>query len=98
MRVGFLPDFWIDVVEAAQWLDEQRPGLGREFVAAVDASIDKVLENPRAYRAVDAPTRRFIIKRFRHLLFYEAEVDNVLFLGVLHGSREVNRWLEHRRG
>lgn len=66
MRARFLPDFWIDVVEAAEWFDEQRPGLGREFVAAVDASIDTVLENPRTYRAVHAPTRRFIIKRFRH--------------------------------
>ncbi|MCA8917470.1 MAG: type II toxin-antitoxin system RelE/ParE family toxin [Planctomycetes bacterium] len=93
-----MPDFWIDVVESAEWFDEQRRDLGREFVAAVDAAIDKVLENPHAYRTVATPTRRFIIKRFQQLVFYEAEAENVLFLGVVHGSREVNRWLQRRRG
>jgi hypothetical protein len=38
MLIRYLPDFWVDFVEAAQWLDEERAGLGREFAAAVDAN------------------------------------------------------------
>jgi len=34
--------------EAAAWYEGQREGLGGEFIAAVDAKIDRIMEAPEA--------------------------------------------------
>jgi toxin ParE1/3/4 len=98
MRAVYLPAFWTDVVDAAEWFDQQRAGLGSEFVMAVDASIDRVISHPRSFRVVSGPVRRYIIRRFRHLIFYEVDNERVLFLGVVHGARDVNAWLRRHQG
>jgi hypothetical protein len=35
-----------DVRAAARWYELQRSGLGREFVAEVDAALNRIAENP----------------------------------------------------
>jgi hypothetical protein len=62
MRVQYLPEFWLDVETSRQWYDEQRPGLGREFVRAVLRAIDDIQDGPEAFRIVEANRRRLIIK------------------------------------
>ena len=96
-RVWYLPDFWSDVEVSRQWYDEQRPGLGAEFIAAVYDAIAKVVERPESYRAATRKTRRCIVSRFRHLLFFEATPEVILILGVVHSSRNVRRWLQERK-
>jgi hypothetical protein len=98
MRIDYLPEFWLDVVDAAEWFDEQRPGLGREFVIAVDLAIDTISLNPLGFRVIADDIRRFTVRRFRFLLFYEVSADRLLILGTVHGARDVNRWLRQRKG
>jgi len=43
------PEAEADVVEAALWYEQQNPGLGEKFVAAVDQAIRRVIENPLAF-------------------------------------------------
>lgn len=97
MRVWYLPDFWEDVQLARDWYEEQRPGLGAEFVAAVDHALTRIIERPQAYRTAAKATRRCIIARFQHILFFETTDQTLLVLGVVHGSRETRRWLRNRR-
>ncbi len=92
MRVWYLPDFWEDVQLARVWYEEQRPGLGAEFVVAVDEASTRIIERPQAYRVATGHARRYIIARFQHLLFFESTDQTLLSLGVVHGSRETRRW------
>lgn len=96
-RIEYLPDFWTDVVGAAEWFDEQRGGMGREFVTAIDNAITSVARDPGAFRLVDDSVRRCLIRRFRFLLFFEVSDDRLIILGTVHGSRDVSRWLRSRR-
>ena len=97
MRVWYLPDFWEDVQLACEWYEERRLGLGAEFVAAIDLALTKIIERPQAYRIATRETRRCIIARFQHILFFETTDQTLLVLGVVHGSRETRRWLKDRR-
>jgi len=45
-----LPPAVADITRAAEWYDDQQPGLGDEFVVEVDAVIKSLPKNPRRLR------------------------------------------------
>ena len=48
-RSGFRPAASADVQAAYEWYEAQRPGLGNEFIAAVEAAVVSLLAFPEAY-------------------------------------------------
>ena len=45
-RVTLSDEARVELAAAAQWCDEQHPGLGEQLVAEVDATIDRIEQNP----------------------------------------------------
>jgi hypothetical protein len=60
-----------DVRFAALWYELQRPGLGREFVAAVDAALNRVVENPLNWQVLHREARHAIVHRFPYGIYGE---------------------------
>ena len=46
------PEASAELEDAAVWYDSQRPGLGLEFVQAVDAALDRIAQWPHIGRRV----------------------------------------------
>lgn len=86
-----------DLREAQDWYDEQRPGLGDEFRAAVDLQLARVLERPQLYPVVYRDVRRAILRRFPYLLYFGLNGDEIVLLACLHGRRDPAR-LQYRLG
>lgn len=59
-----------DIAEAARWYEQQRVGLGDEFVDAVKQARDRIGEYPQAYPEVRGRIRRMIVSGFPYGLFY----------------------------
>ena len=81
-----------DVRAAARRYELQRPGLGREFVAEVDAALNRVAENPLQYQVLHREARRAIIHRFPYAVFYRIETSNVVVFCVRHLHRDPTSW------
>lgn len=81
-----------DVAAAADWYEAPREGLGEAFVAAVDVSIEQILEQPLRCRVVHPALRRALLPRFPCCIFCREDQDQVLVLAVLHGSRDPRAW------
>lgn len=77
-----------DLREAQDWYDEQRPGLGDEFRAAIDLQLARVLERPHLYPVIYRDVRRAIVRRFPYLLYFGLSGDDVVVLACLHSSRK----------
>lgn len=97
-RVALHPIATADVRAAQVWYDEQRSGLGAEFLAAVDDGL-VALETradiaPVYYRGL----RRVLIRRFPYKLFYLLVGDRVEVLRVLHSHRDHRRLLRAQIG
>jgi toxin ParE1/3/4 len=63
------PEASAELEEAAVWYASRRPGLGVEFLEAVDATLDRIARWPRAARRVpgviaDVPARKAPVKGF----------------------------------
>jgi plasmid stabilization system protein ParE len=85
-----------DLEEAFLWYEAQRPGLGSEFLDAVEQAFRGVLENPRRYRVAYRDTRRAHVRRFPYGVFYRIVGDDVVVVACFHGKRDPRRW-EGRR-
>jgi plasmid stabilization system protein ParE len=81
-----------DLAGACGWYEEQRAGLGEEFLAAVDATFDAVERFPEAFRRVHGEVRRANVSRFPYSVFYRIDSRYVLVLAIIHTARDPTLW------
>ena len=81
-----------DIVEAHDWYETQRAGLGEEFLTAVAAAIDGVVAHPEGYPVLHRETRRALLGRFPYGLFYRLVAGEVVVVACFHASRRPRDW------
>jgi plasmid stabilization system protein ParE len=88
VEIRFAPEFEQDLTESYGWYEEQRPGLGEEFLARVDDCLDGILDQPEMYSEFHETFRRGLLRRFPYALFYEYREKVVTVYGLFHHSRD----------
>jgi toxin ParE1/3/4 len=86
------PEVEQDLAEAYAWYEARRTGLGEEFLSCVDAGIAAVCRMPEMYAAIHEQYRRRFVRRFPYAIFYEYTAGTVTVYGVLHTSRDPDKW------
>lgn len=92
LPIRFRPEARAELVDAWSWYEEQRPGLGDELAACVEAAIAKAAREPEAYARVHDDVRRVLVRRFPYGVFYVVEDGELLVLAVAHGRRRPHDW------
>ena len=64
LEVRLRPEAEQDVADAATWYEEQRQGLGHEFLDEVLSMLSSIAETPLMYPNIYRNTRRAVIHRF----------------------------------
>ncbi len=91
-RLEIRPEARADIEAAHGWYEQQRRGLGDEFVAALDLLLKAVLRNPHTHACVHHRIRRALLHRFPYGLYYLSEPDAVVVLACTHLRRHPRRW------
>ena len=86
------PEAETDLLEAFNWYEARVPGLGSEFLLAIDALLNSILSNPQQYPAVHKTIRRALTRRFPFQVFFVAEDTRVVVVAVFHARRNPRRW------
>ena len=89
--VIFRPQAEHEALEVRRWYEALRPGLGDEFGAEVDATVARIAEHPLAYARVRGETRRAVLTRFPHALYFRVTAEDIIVLAV-HGRQDPSRW------
>jgi hypothetical protein len=61
-RLVFRPEAEAELLDARDWYEAERLGLGTVFAAAVETAVTAILDNPSAYPRVKGDTRRALIR------------------------------------
>lgn len=69
---------------AAEWYEEQVPGLGDEFLAEADAVMDRISVLPGQFPEKHRALRRALLRRFPYAIFFAIREDRVVVVAVLH--------------
>ena len=91
--VIFTPRARAELINAQDWYENEAPGLGRRFRAAVDAVIEQMSANPRQFPVIYKNIRRALLRRFPYALMFVIEADETLtVIACFHGSRDPAHW------
>ena len=91
-RLVLRPEAEREIAEAAEWYDRRRPGLGAEFLGAVDACIGTIHRSPELYPVVRGGLRRAVLQRFPYNLVYTERRGELVVAGRVHGRRDQQVW------
>lgn len=88
LPVALLPEAAEEFKAAADWYEEQSPGLGQTFKQKVLSTFDMIAENPRMFQRVRSNHRRAVVSRFPYSVFFSVEAEVIVVAAVFHSSRD----------
>lgn len=97
LPIQFSTEASVELDKAATWYDEQRAGLGAEFMVAVDEALNTLAMWPHSGAPIndvtsDLEVRRVPLTRFPYHLAYLVLGDRVRILAVAHDHRRPAYW------
>lgn len=82
-----------DMLEAYDWYEKQRSGLGEEFLESLGKARQSILQNPSTYRIrYKKKVRAFLVDRFPYLILYVVQDNDVNVISVFNTSRDPKVW------
>ncbi len=89
-----------DITDAVVWYQTQQPGLGDEFLAAVERAITAAAENPFQFPSLrrNPEVRRALTGRFPYRVFFIRRADSIVVFRVLHSARHDREWKRRHVG
>ncbi|MBS1508091.1 MAG: type II toxin-antitoxin system RelE/ParE family toxin [Bacteroidetes bacterium] len=87
-----------DILEAYIWYEQQKSGLGEEFLDSLDKARYSILQNPATYRIrYKKKVRAYLVDRFPYLILYVVEKNEVNVISVFNTSRDPKVWKKRAR-
>jgi len=88
------PDALADIEQAADWYDEQQPGVGANFIQAVQKTIRALPVAPLIHRLRDRQRniRWCYPARFPYRIICRVQKKRITILAVLHAARHDQEW------
>jgi len=82
-----------DLDDAHRWYNNQRPGLGDEFLVSIAEAFTRLEQHPERYRVIYKEFRRVLVERFPYRIFYQLRGNDVIVFRVLHHARDYSTQL-----
>jgi plasmid stabilization system protein ParE len=92
LPIRLLPEARVDLADAVDWYERQRPGLGSRFFTQVQAVFNRIASNPQLYAPVYGPVRKASVRRFPYVVLYREEPGEVVVISVFHTARDPSIW------
>ena len=81
----------VDVEAAFEWYENEREGLGLEFLDELRAAYNRIVDGPLKYQELRGGIRRALLRRFLYAVYFAIEGE-VVVVAVLHASRDPAEW------
>jgi plasmid stabilization system protein ParE len=76
-----------DIINAFEWYDRQRSGLGDEFLDALSRTFELAQLMPAAGPEVHRGLRRLLLRKFPFAIYYRIDAGVIEIRGCLHQRR-----------
>jgi plasmid stabilization system protein ParE len=87
-RIAFKAAARIEYIDATGWYEQQRPGLGEEFVLEVERALQRAQANPERFPKVRQQARKIRLRRFsRYSIYFAIKGEILSILAIFHSSR-----------
>ena len=93
----FLAEAETEFAEAAIFYESQSPGLGNDFIAEVERSVDEISRHPELGASYFEDTRRIFVRRFPFRVVYQERTERILIFAVAHQRRKPGYWRDRNK-
>ena len=97
MALIYDPEARAELIDAAAYYEGCRPELGKAFLSAVEASIDRLSRAPLRWRKIRGRFRRCLVRQFPYGVIYAVEGEDIFVAAVMHLRRKPGYWRERGR-
>jgi plasmid stabilization system protein ParE len=91
------PEAEAELASAHEWYEEQRTGLGGDFLSCVDDLLLKIRRNPLAFSESYKNVRQSLVRRFPYVVCYTFDGHTIDVLAIFHGHRDPHEWKKRLR-
>lgn len=96
MNFQFLAEALSEFDNAANWYDQQRLGLGAEFVQAVDSAIQRLILHPETWPTIDDRFRHCPVENFPYDVVFVIRDEVILIFAIAHYHRKPDYWSDRK--
>ncbi len=90
--IRLLPEAKTEFDAGADWYEQQRPGLGVDFVARVREVLNRIAANPQLHATVYGDVRKAVVAQFPYVVLYPEDAGEVVVIAVFHTARDPAIW------
>jgi len=98
MKTRFLRIAQLELDDAVEYYNAQRPGLGYELLWEVFSTIDRIKGFPQAWQPFHMGTRRCFVRRFPYGVIYKQIDDLILIVAIANLHRKPDYWINRLGG
>lgn len=92
LEIDIRPAAATDLVDAHEWYEARRPGLGRAFLDAAEHTFGRIAETPLGFPSASGAVRRALLTRFPYSVYYRTTPTHIRILAVVHQRRHPRSW------
>ncbi len=82
----------LELLDAIDYYNRQRPGLGEDFLAEVDQLCAAIVANPLRWAPDARGRRRALMKRFPYKLIFRVRAKDIYLVAAAHNKRAPGYW------
>lgn len=90
--IRLLPEAKAEFDAATDWYEQQRVGLGVDFVARVGDVLNRIAANPQLHARVYGDVRKAVMRQFPYGVLYREDTGEVVVIAIFHTARDPALW------
>ena len=92
MRVRLLKPAERELLDAIDYYNTERPGLGIEFAREARLTINRIKAHPYVWLKIDPAFRRCPTERFPYSVLYQIVQQEIVIVAFMHHKRHPEYW------
>lgn len=95
-RVLFHPEAAAELEAGLAWYAERSTKAAEQFLLELDRALAIILESPLSWGQVVGPWRRYPLRRFPFLIYFQETDSGIRVVAVAHGRRRPGYWRDRQ--
>lgn len=83
-----------DFDKSYEYYADKSEKVADNFYKQVDSSLNKISKNPLAYQEEHKSVRKYVMKKFPYIIYYQIKQVVVKVIAIFHSSRNPEIWKE----
>lgn len=83
-----------EIVAAFEWYLVRSPAAAQQFLDAVDEAMTVIEEAPLRHPIIRGRLRRVLLRHFPYAVYYKVFPATISVVGMIHGHRHPDTWLQ----